>query len=187
MEEIKSTYESVLGVELSDYEKCLSCFKYIYSADKLVFVDDLMNEFEWQIKSEKVHILSLLSSMKNIGVLESGKGRKRHWFKCSERSINNEKWAKNLIRETYKEKIPIEVEEHFNDYGFEELVASVSVQINSSGQTRKTINEDELWIGRYIDFLDEAQYYLSWRENDIKMTDYLMKKLKKDKNELSTK
>lgn len=63
-------------------------------------------------------------------------------------------------------EVPSETKEHFEKFGFEELVSAVAKQINYKGVLVKEFNIDRLYLGRYIDFLEKAKLYTSWRKAD---------------------
>jgi hypothetical protein len=92
----------------------------------------------------------------------------------------NAERIESFIVETYSEvnETPNEVSEHFEQYGFEELVSSVSKQINHDNVVVKEFNFDRLMLGRYIDFLTKAESYISWMKADQATARAKMKKIK---------
>ncbi len=61
---------------------------------------------------------------------------------------------------------PEETEKHYEEYGFSQLIASVSKWIDHDGRTVRTYDEDRLWLGKYIDFLEVATEWASWFKSD---------------------
>lgn len=83
-------------------------------------------------------------------------------------SETNSEKIESFIDNTFGEdhKTPSEVIQHFEEYGFEELVNSVSKQINHDNVLVKEFDYDRLMLGRYIDFLKKAERYMSWFKSD---------------------
>ena len=102
-------------------------------------------------------------------------------------SEHNDEKLESFIVETYSgaAQIPSEVNEHFEQYGFEELVNSVSKQVNHENIIVKEYSFDRLMIGRYIDFLMKAETYLSWFKADQATAKEKIKRIKKQQNKKS--
>lgn len=89
-----------------------------------------------------------------------------------------------IIDDVYAtQSVPQAVKDHFDKYGFEELVASVAKQIDHEGNLVKEYNIDRLWLTRYIDFLELAKEYTSFREADYHMA---INKAKEARKQLKT-
>lgn len=73
---------------------------------------------------------------------------------------------KVIIENFGSDDLPSATKKHFEQYGFNELVANVAKQITHEGIVVKEYGIDRLWIGRYIDFLELAKEYTSFRLSD---------------------
>jgi hypothetical protein len=75
--------------------------------------------------------------------------------------------------------LPSDVLEYYKQYGFQELVKSVAKQINHDDIVVREFDEDRLWTGRYIDFLEKAKEYVEWFKADQSIARQKISRIKK--------
>ena len=71
-----------------------------------------------------------------------------------------------------------EVKDYFQQYGFNELIKSVARQIDHNDTIVREFDEDRLWIGRFVDFLDKAKEWIAFKEADQAIAKKKISKLK---------
>lgn len=71
-----------------------------------------------------------------------------------------------------------ESSQYYTEYGFDELVKSVSRQMDHEGILVREYSEDRLWVGRFIDFLEKAKGWLAFAKADQERAKKKIRKLK---------
>lgn len=173
LQDIATQYEDVLSGGEQHDKIAMQVLVILESKNSYVPVAKIIE----QVKStNEGFIRSCLKLLAKNGFLQEKGQHLRQLYKL----ISDPKKVVRFINDTYGSNETLgEVNAHFEQYGFNELVASVAKQINHDNVVVKEYNEDRLWLGRYIDFLEKAKEYTSFRKADNQIARKKAKDIKK--------
>lgn len=98
-------------------------------------------------------------------------------------------WFIDLPDEEIKDKVinkfedkdadkPKALKDYYEKYGFDDLVRTVATQIDHNDSIVRKYDEDRLWLGRFVDFLDKAKEWFYWHKSDQAIARMKIRKLK---------
>lgn len=137
-------------------------------ASGFVHIDSIIEAVTDEVRSNNSFVRSACKTMahEKYGVLtESGHGLNVSYRLLSmQEDVLTEKLQEIFGGSTIG--IPEKTKEYYEQFGFVELIKSVSRQMNHEDILVREFNEDRLWLGRYIDFLEKAREYVAWQKSD---------------------
>lgn len=139
--------------------------EFLMSKNAFIHIDDIIKMCELQSIAGSSTVRSSCKGLTHAKIIEETGERQKESYIIS---IRDEEQIEKAIKDLFGigEDVPETVKNYYKQYGFNELVKSVSKQINHEDVTVREFDEDRLWIGRYIDFLNKAKEYVAWQESD---------------------
>jgi hypothetical protein len=122
-------------------------------------------------EQEKDFLMAMFEALRAEGYLKFENGV---WL-----AISNEN-ANDYFDTTFGNigNIPAATIEYLEQYAFSVLVAKVSRWVNHDNVLDRHYDEDRLWVGRYIDFLDKAREWQKWQDADVAIAKEKAKQIK---------
>lgn len=137
-------------------------------AGGFVSIDSIIESVTDELRTNNSFIRSACKTMqheKNGILLENGHGLNVSYKLVSmQEDVLNEKLEAIFGANTAG--IPEKTKEYYEQFGFVELIKSVARQMNHEDVLVRQFDEDRLWLGRYIDFLEKAREYVAWQKSD---------------------
>lgn len=168
LEDIATSYSDVLQGSTDQLQTVQRIIEVLKKSGSFVHIDSIIEAVTDELKTNNSFVRSACKTMaheKHSILIENGHGLNLSYRLLSiQEDVLTEKLEAIFGGSTIG--IPEKTKEYYDDFGFVELIKSVSRQMNHEDILVRQFDEDRLWLGRYIDFLEKAREYVAWQKSD---------------------